>query len=76
MSAWDGENLVGIDNAISDGFLVVYYPHLLVHPDYQGQGVGIGSMDILKGRYADMHMLIADREAISLIQGDGARAWW
>jgi hypothetical protein len=29
VSAWDGERLVGIGNAISDGFLVVYYPHLL-----------------------------------------------
>jgi hypothetical protein len=36
ISAWDGERLIGIGNAISDGFLVVYYPHLLVHPDYQG----------------------------------------
>jgi len=25
--------LVGIGNAISDGSLVVYYPHMLVHPD-------------------------------------------
>ncbi len=26
--------LVGIGNAISDRYLVVYYPHMLVHPDY------------------------------------------
>ena len=37
ISAWDSERLVGIGNAISDGFLVVYYPHLLVHPEYQGR---------------------------------------
>lgn len=36
VSAWEGEQLVGLGNAISDGHLVVYYPHLLVHPDYQG----------------------------------------
>jgi len=28
--------LVGIGNAISDGSLVVYYPHMLVHPDHKG----------------------------------------
>lgn len=39
-SAWDNDKLVGIGNAISDGYLVVYYPHLLVHPDYQGKGIG------------------------------------
>lgn len=51
VSAWDGERLVGIGNAISDGFLVVYYPHLLVHSNYQGQGIGKRIMEILKKRY-------------------------
>ena len=40
ISAWVGNKLVGLGNAISDGHLVVYYPHLLVHPDYQGKGIG------------------------------------
>jgi GNAT superfamily N-acetyltransferase len=66
VSAWDGERLVGIGNAISDGFLVVYYPHLLVHPDYQGQGIGKRIMEMLKKQYEvmHMHMLVADSEAI------------
>lgn len=38
--AWDGDKLVGLGNAISDGHLVVYYPHLLVLPEYQGRGIG------------------------------------
>jgi len=29
MTAWNGDNLVGLANAISDGSLVVYYPHAL-----------------------------------------------
>jgi hypothetical protein len=33
ITAWGGDRLIGPGNAISDGFLVVYYPHLLVHPD-------------------------------------------
>ena len=40
VTAWDGERLVGLGNAISDGCLVVYYPHLVVHPEYQGKGIG------------------------------------
>ena len=40
VTAWDGDRLVGLGNAISDGYLVVYYPHLCVHPDYQGKGIG------------------------------------
>ena len=73
VSAWDGEMLVGIGNAISDGFLVVYYPHLLVRPDYQGQGIGRKIVDILKKRYdgMHMHMLVSDREAIAFYEKCG-----
>ncbi len=73
VSAWDDERLVGIGNAISDGFLVVYYPHLLVHPDYQGQGIGKRIMAILKRRYEAMHMqmLVADNEAIAFYERCG-----
>ena len=73
VSAWDGERLVGIGNAISDGFLVVYYPHLLVHPDYQGQGIGKGIMEVLKNHYEQMHMqmLVADGKAIAFYEKCG-----
>ncbi|QXD26049.1 GNAT family N-acetyltransferase [Opitutia bacterium ISCC 51] len=36
--------LVGLGNAISDGHLLVYYPHMVVHPDYHRQGIGSGIM--------------------------------
>jgi len=64
---------VEIGNAISDGFLVVYYPHLLVHPDYQGQGIGSQLVEMLKQRYAGfhMHMLVADSEAIAFYEKCG-----
>ena len=73
ISAWEDDRLIGIGNAISDGFLVVYYPHLLVHPDYQGQGIGQSIMERLKRRYAamHMHMLVADSEAIQFYEKCG-----
>ena len=73
ISAWDDDQLVGMGNAISDGFLVVYYPHLLVHPHYQGQGIGKQIMDRLKQRYETlhMHMLVADGEAIQFYEKCG-----
>lgn len=66
ISAWDGEKLVGIGNAISDGYLVVYYPHLLVHPTFQGKGVGQMIMKKMQERYGHFHMqmLTADGKAI------------
>ena len=39
ITAWDDTKLVGLGNAISDGYLTVYYPHLLILPEYQGKGI-------------------------------------
>lgn len=62
--------LVGLGNAISDGHLVVYYPHLLVHPAYQRQGIGKAIVKRLQERYRDFHqqMLTADRDAIEFYE--------
>jgi len=66
ITAWDGNRLVGLGNAISDGYLVVYYPHLLIHPDYQGKGIGRMIVDRFQKKYGNFHqqMLTADGKAI------------
>jgi len=73
VTAWDGDKLVGLGNAISDGHLVVYYPHLLVLPDYQGSGIGTRLMQILQSRYAGFHqqMLVADGRALDFYRKCG-----
>jgi GNAT superfamily N-acetyltransferase len=65
--------LVGIGNAISDGSLVVYYPHMLVHPDHKGKGIGRSMMGLLQQRYASFHqqMLNADVDAIGFYKSLG-----
>ncbi len=65
--------MVGLGNAISDGHLVVYYPHLLVHPDFTRQGVGSGIMDRLSDRFAGFHqhVLIADADAVTFYERNG-----
>jgi GNAT superfamily N-acetyltransferase len=62
VTAWDGPKLVGLANAISDGFLVVYYPHLLVLPEYQRRGIGRTLVRMLQWKYKSFHqqILIAD----------------
>lgn len=58
--------LVGLGNAISDGHLVVYFPHILVLPEFHGKGVGRKMMQALLDKYSDFHqlMLTADGRAI------------
>lgn len=73
LSAWDGDKLVGLGNALSDGHLVVYYPHLSVHPDYQGKGIGGMIMEAFKEIYGDFHqqVLVADGKAIDFYKKCG-----
>ena len=58
VTAWDGEDLIGLGNAISDGSLVVYFPHLLVLPDYQRRGIGTRIMEKLLSKYKGFHQQI------------------
>nr|WP_294347391.1 GNAT family N-acetyltransferase [uncultured Sphingobacterium sp.] len=73
VTAWDGPKLVGLGNAISDGYLVVYYPHLLVLPSYQSKGIGRLIMDKMQEIYKGFHMqmLTADGEAIDFYKKNG-----
>ena len=73
VSAWDEGMLVGVGNAISDGFLVVYYPHLLVHPDYQKKGIGKQIMQKLQQTYEGLHMqmLVSEADAIAFYEKCG-----
>ena len=73
ITAWDGEELVGLANALSDGHLVVYYPHLLIMPEYQGQGIGRHIMELMHERYGHLHqqILVAEREAVGFYQKCG-----
>ena len=68
-----GGGLVGLGNAISDGSLVVYYPHMLVHPDHRGKGIGRAMMELLQSRYSSFHqqMLTADAEAAGFYRSLG-----
>jgi GNAT superfamily N-acetyltransferase len=65
--------LVGIGNAISDGHLVVYFPHMLVHPNHHGHGIGRQMMDTLLTKYKGFHqlMLTADGEAVKFYERMG-----
>jgi GNAT superfamily N-acetyltransferase len=73
VTAWEGERLAGLGNAISDGHLVVYYPHLLVHPEYQGRGIGTELMRRLMARYRGFHqhILVADGRAVEFYRKCG-----
>lgn len=51
-TAWDGDKLVGLMNALSDGVMTVYYHYLLVSPEYQGQRIGATLVKMMKDKYS------------------------
>jgi GNAT superfamily N-acetyltransferase len=73
ITAWDGEKMVGLANSISDGYLVVYYPHLLVLPEYQFRGIGKQLVSMMKSKYSGFHqqILVADGHAVHFYKNCG-----
>ena len=73
VTAWDGERLVGLGNAISDGYLVVYYPHLVVCPEYQDKGIGTEIVKLMQRKYHGFHQqsLLADGKAVGFYKKCG-----
>ena len=73
VTAYYKEELIGLANAISDGALVVYFPHLLIHPDYQRKGIGKRLIEVLLKKYEGFHqqVLIADNNAVNFYTKNG-----
>jgi len=73
MTAWFDDQLIGLANSISDGHLVVYYPHVLVHPSYHRQGVGQQIMSRLMQRYEGFHQhaVLADKDTVEFYERCG-----
>lgn len=65
-TAWDGEKMVGLINAIDDGELTAYVHYLCINPQYQGRGIGKHLLELVKEKYADYLylMLVAEHEGV------------
>lgn len=73
ITAWDGDKLVGLMNALSDGIMNVFFLYLIVHPDYQKKDVGQKLVELMLREYKDYarKMVIAYDEAFEFFQKCG-----
>ena len=46
-TAWDGNKLVGLINALDDGVMTAYVHYLLIMPEYQHIGIGKKLIDLI-----------------------------
>ena len=63
VTAWEGEErLVGLARAVGDGESILFIQDVLVHPEYQGHGIGSALVGELCAMYpaARRKLLLAD----------------
>lgn len=58
ITAWDDEKLVGLARALSDLVYVTYLADLVVHENYQQQGIGKKLIDLTQAQAAPDCMLV------------------
>ena len=53
LTAWDGRKLVGLIRVLDDSEMLAYMHYVLVHPDYQGQGIAGQMVEVIKEKYKE-----------------------
>jgi len=51
LAAYDGEQLLGLIRAVGDGYTIVFIQDILVHPNFQRNGVGTALMRAMLARF-------------------------
>jgi ribosomal protein S18 acetylase RimI-like enzyme len=58
VTAWDGDQLVGLARGISDDVSIFYLQDILIHPDYQRRGIGKTLFQGCLDRYKHVRMKV------------------
>lgn len=73
VTAWDGNKLIGLINAIADDAMNAYIPYTVVRPEYQKRGIGKRLVEIILQEYKDYarKVLIAYDDAVDFYKKCG-----
>ena len=58
VTAWDGDNLVGVCRCITDWAWACYLSDLAVHPDYKTSGIGKQLVNLTKEKVGEQSMIL------------------
>ena len=75
-TAWDGDRLIGLINALDDGVMTAYVHYLLVDPQYHGNGIGKELVRLVSEKYKEYLriVLIAYNKEVGFYQNCGFEA--
>lgn len=70
ITLYDENNLIGLMSAISDGGMNVYFPYLLIDPEYHGKGLGKITVEKMLEKYGGFYrkILVCSNEKYRFIQ--------
>ena len=51
LTVWDGDRLIGLIRVLDDSEMLAQIHYVLVHPDYQGQGIAGELLERIKEKY-------------------------
>ena len=57
LTTWDDNRLVGLIRVLDDTEMLAQIHYVLVHPDYQGQGIAGKMLELIKEKYKDFFYL-------------------
>ena len=57
LTAYEGDQLLGIIRAVGDGYTVVFIQDILVFPEYQRKGIGSALLKAILDRYSHVRQI-------------------
>ena len=74
LTVWDEEKLVGLIRVLDDTEMLAQIHYVLVHPDYQGQGIAGKMIEYIKEKYKDflyIEVMPEDKNNVSFYMKHG-----
>lgn len=74
LTAWDDDRLVGLIRVLDDTEMLAQIHYVLVHPDYQGNGIAGKMIELIKEKYKNFFYIEAmpeDKNNVAFYQKHG-----
>ncbi len=74
LTAWDDDRLVGLIRVLDDTEMLAQIHYVLVHPDYQGNGIAGTMIELIKEKYKNFFYIEAmpeDKNNVAFYQKHG-----